>query len=295
MFLEYAVDKHGSLVHIDGVPRGKVAGLFCSYCGGNLIARKGAVLSHHFAHAENTCRPVSRDADIIRLPMYERFSLSLVGREWKALKYFHDKRKLPRQRWLFNRLYNQDLLYYDSMTKRHELTTKGKIPFGQATLAEFAPVQDDLIMEKHNTLSQRLDHDYANEDEKRIYENDLRLYRAQLQRVHSAVLYFLAIDHDAGQLSKIGVTTRTLGERITEIQRDLAGYYQQVTITPLLTLTNRGAVESYFKFRYKADNINVGTLTEYFNFTDSGAVVAELQALGNRELSEFDQIILAET
>ncbi len=295
MFLEYAVDKHGSLVHVDAVPRGKVTGLFCPYCGGDLIARKGAILAHHFAHAGETCRPVSRDADIIRLPMYERFSLSLVGREWKALQHFHNKRKLPRNRRIFNQLYSHELVYYDRETKRHELTIKGKIPFGEATLADFAPVQDDLIMEKHTMLERRLKQDYANADEKHIYENDLRLYRAQLQRVHSAVLYFLKIDFNAGELYKIGVTTRTLDERITEIQHDLAEYYPQATITPMLTLNNRGAVESYFKFRYKADNSKVGTLTEYFKFTDADAIVSELQTLGDRTLSEFDQILLDET
>lgn len=294
MYLEYAIDRHGSLVHVDAVPRGKVSGLVCPYCGGHLIAKKGAVLTHHFAHVENTCRPVSRDGDIIRLPVYERFNLSLIGRDWKALKYFHDKRRLPRHRWLFNRLYDQGLIHYDKMTKRHELTSKGKIPFGKATLAEFAPVQDELIMEKHNTLSHRLNTDYSTENEKRIYENDLRLYRAQLKRVHSAILYFLTIEHSSGQLYKIGVTTRTLDERIMEIQRNLTAYYQEVTITPMLTLNNRGAVETYFKFRYQANNVKVGVLTEYFQFSQVDDVVSELHALGERDLTEFDQQLLAD-
>jgi hypothetical protein len=294
MFLEYAVDKHGSLVHVDDAPRGKVISLFCPYCGADLIARKGAVLAHHFAHSENTCRPVSRDDDVIRLPMYERFSLSLVGREWKALKVFHDKHKLPRHRRLFDRLYGRGLLYYDREKKRHQLTVMGKVPFGEATLAEFAEVQDELILDKHNMLSQRLNSDYVNADEQHIYENDLRLYRAQLRRVHSAVLYLLMIDHKAGQLQKIGVTTRTLDERLPEIQRDLAEHLQQVRVTPLLNLNNRGAVEGYFKFRYKADQIKIGTLTEYFEFKDSDAILEALQALGDRELTEFDQKLLAE-
>ncbi|MGB1286924.1 MAG: competence protein CoiA family protein [Aggregatilineales bacterium] len=295
MFLLYAINKHGSLVHVGNAPRGKTSGLFCPYCGGDLIARKGTVLAHHFAHAENTCRPVSRDADIIRLPMYEQFSLSLIGREWKALKYFHDKRKLPRQRWLFNRLYEKGLLHYDNTMKRHELTARGKIPFGEATLAAFADVQDDLILEKHTMLAHRVKNSEIDDDAKRICENDLRLYRAQLRRVHSAVLYFLKIDHEAGTLHKIGVTTRTLHDRIAEIQRDLTQHYQQVTITPLLILNNRGAVETYFKFRYNAHNVKLDTLTEYFEFTEPNAVVDELQALGHRALSEFDHAVMTET
>ena len=127
-----------------------------------------------------------------------------------------------------------------------------------------------------------------------MYENDLRLYRTQLRRVHSATLYFLSIDHKAGHLNKIGVTTRTLDERITEIQRDLVAYYQDVTITPMLTLRNRGAVETYFKFRYQAHNVKVGALTEYFQFSQVDDVVSELQVLGNRELTDFDKALLAD-
>lgn len=42
--------KDGKLVFIDEVDRGLECGCFCPHCGGKLIAKKGEVNLHHFAH-----------------------------------------------------------------------------------------------------------------------------------------------------------------------------------------------------------------------------------------------------
>ncbi len=44
--------KDGVLVHVDEVPRGLACGCVCPGCGGRLVARKGMVMAHHFAHAK---------------------------------------------------------------------------------------------------------------------------------------------------------------------------------------------------------------------------------------------------
>ena len=44
--------KGGNLVHIDDVPRGLKCECVCPACGGALIAQKGRIKAHHFAHAK---------------------------------------------------------------------------------------------------------------------------------------------------------------------------------------------------------------------------------------------------
>jgi hypothetical protein len=48
--------RDGQLVHISDVSRGRACGAVCAACGGTLVAKKGAVRKHHFAHfAGVTC------------------------------------------------------------------------------------------------------------------------------------------------------------------------------------------------------------------------------------------------
>ncbi len=292
MFLTYAVDGNGELIHVDNAPRGKSTDLHCPYCNGLLIGRKGGIKAHHFAHAGETCRAVNREDDAIALPAYERFDLSLWGPDWQALQAYHSTHILPKRR-LFERLLKRGLIHYDRAAHKYVLTEKGKIPFGETSLAAFATIQDELVAEKHDMLERRLISQCADYDDRDMYLNDLRLFRAQLRRAHSANLYFLAIQHSAGTIYKVGVTTRDINERIMEIQRNLSKYLDEITITTLHNLSNRGAVELYFKHRYKAHNASIDTLTEYFTFTKCASVTDDLSQLGNRTLSEFDQALLA--
>jgi hypothetical protein len=50
IWLEYARQQSGRLVHVDQAIRGK-SNLSCPYCGREVLARKGDELSWHFAHA----------------------------------------------------------------------------------------------------------------------------------------------------------------------------------------------------------------------------------------------------
>ncbi len=48
----YAI-KNGEIVHISDVERGLKCGCICPACGANLVARKGKIKAHHFAHHSN--------------------------------------------------------------------------------------------------------------------------------------------------------------------------------------------------------------------------------------------------
>jgi len=50
----YAV-KDGALIHISDVESGLKCGCVCAGCGGGLVAKKGGIKVHHFAHVNTEC------------------------------------------------------------------------------------------------------------------------------------------------------------------------------------------------------------------------------------------------
>ncbi len=284
MFLEYGVDEHNQLVHISQAARGRVD-LRCPYCGGGLLSRKGQQLIHHFAHDGETCREVERDFDGLTLPIYDRFNVYLSGKLWGSLQRFHSG---PVNNGDLRALLNADLIReeFGRYRDNYELTNpKGKIPFGEATLAKFAEFQDGQVYKRHNELQDTVQlaafgkrHNVAAMQTTRWSVEprpdavpaalaDLHIYRAQVQRVYSQTLYLLLIEHSGGKLYKIGVTARDLEQRIAEIERDLHKLLTVKAIKPIRVLERRGAVERYAHHRYRAHRVQgMGTLTEYFEF-----------------------------
>jgi len=49
--LVYGVNLEGNIVHVSQVPPGSACKCKCPECDGDLIAKKGEKLAHHFAHA----------------------------------------------------------------------------------------------------------------------------------------------------------------------------------------------------------------------------------------------------
>lgn len=293
MFLEYGLNQHDELVHIDHSGRGRVS-LYCPYCGMRLVARKGQKLAHHFAHDGETCREVAT-RDNVQLPAYDSFGLSLSSYNWQLLQDFHLRGFTPYGSK--ERLEQLGLIQYNRFggprgMGEYQTTYKGKIPFGETTLQKFADIQRGLLIKRHDKLVGILKRATTAANQ-RIALADLQLYRAQLQRVLSCALYFLEIKHSGGVLYKIGVTSRTIDERVSEIGRDLTPHFEKVKIKVLRLLNNQGSVEHYFKHRYAAAATAVGNLTEYFTFEQRRNVLSDLTRLGDRELTEFETAVLA--
>lgn len=63
LLISYGVDSSGRVRHVDDVPQGKACGLICAGCDAPLVARKGTVKRHHFAHLAPAaaCETVERD------------------------------------------------------------------------------------------------------------------------------------------------------------------------------------------------------------------------------------------
>jgi hypothetical protein len=290
MFLKYGVNEWGELVGIDQVQRG-YTGLKCPYCRRELLAKKGAIKVHHFAHAGKTCRAAARADDALDLPAYDSFRLHLTPKEWEGLQRFHiddhDHRDLQRLETagLIKPVWGK--------TATYELTHKGKVPFGELSLMLFNDVQYPLIIEKHDAIVGAVLRSRGMVDHQ-TYLSDLRIYRAQMQRILSASLYFLHLDTpDQPNLYKIGVTLRDLPQRIVEIERDLAGHFKQVKVEVIGTWPNRGNIEHYFKHRYRGCAHQLGTLTEYFIFEDVKPVLRDLRRMKEKEFTDLDREILA--
>ena len=94
MWLRYGVDPENKLVEVENVPSGKT-NLICPYCGRALIAKKGKVKEHHFAHDGETCNLVFKrePRDIPHLPLYDAFNIYLTGKQLEELKKLWHRHK----------------------------------------------------------------------------------------------------------------------------------------------------------------------------------------------------------
>ncbi len=125
--------------------------------------------------------------------------------------------------------------------------------------------------------------------------SDLRIYRAEFKKILSTTLYYLEIKTSGEILYKIGVTRRTVAERVAEVQRELSAYYPSATIKVLGSWEHRGNVEKYFKYRYQGFNYKIGSLTEYYKFSDENAksTLRDLRRMKPKVLSEVEIEIIS--
>ncbi|MEG4034625.1 GIY-YIG nuclease family protein [Microcoleus sp. S36b_A4] len=300
MWLKFGVAPNGNLASIDEVVRGKT-NLACLYCGGGLTAKKGKVKEHHFAHTEETCKPVSqriKTKAFPALPLYDNFTIQLKGEELEQLKvlwkeYGAQNYGIPKDlvnfRWELKGLLESEGDGYAPFLRSYHFTDLGKIPVGALPLALFNKVQEPLLLSELVKLEQSTAVAEAAGlsclEERRA---DLLIYRAQLRRILVNSLYFLEVKADEGCFYKIGITTRTIEERIAEVQRDVRAHYSDVVVNLLGLWEHRGNVELYFKHRYKTFNYRIGKLTEYFAFPDVKVVLNDLYEMEPKMLSDVE-------
>jgi hypothetical protein len=297
MFLEYGVDDHGELVYIDAVSRGRTA-LMCPYCGVPLVAKKGQIKAPHFAHESATC--AASVSGYATLPAFDRFDLHLPAKILSQLRRFASGHPGGLQLW---KLRDYGLIEKNDKG-RFELTKRGQIPLGHLSLAPFLDYQETAFVDRHRELEAEARTasalniaDGSQISERHMRLTDLRLYRAQWRRLLQSTLYFIEVTHTSeswpSPLYKIGVTTRDLGVRCAEIERDLRPHLGAVTLTILDSWPHRGSAEFYFKHRYQKQQYRIGHLTEYFLFINLQFVLAsDLRQISVKRLTPFDQDLI---
>jgi len=299
MWLKFGVAPSGFLTSIDEVVRGKT-NLACLYCGGSLTAKKGSVKEHHFAHTEETCKPVSqriKTKAFPSLPLYDNFNIQLKGEELEQLKvlwkeYGAQDYAIPKD--LVNFRWQLKGLLESKGVSSYQFTDLGKIPVGALPLALFNQVQEPLLLSALASLEGSVEIAEAAGlsclDERRA---DLLIYRAQLRRILVNSLYFLEVKANGNIFYKIGVTTRSISERIAEVQRDVKAHYSDVAVSLVGLWEHRGNVELYFKHRYQPFNYRIGKLTEYFQFPNVKVVLQDLYEMKSKMLSDVEVEVLS--
>jgi hypothetical protein len=298
MWLKFGVARSGELTGIDEVVRGKTQ-LTCLYCGGSLTAKKGSVKEHHFAHTEETCKPVSqriKTKAFPSLPLYNNFTIELYGEELEQLKVLwkeYGAQNYAISKDLVNFRWELKGLVESSGDRTYHFTDLGKIPVGALPLALFNKVQEPLLLSElaslEGSVEIALSAGLSCLDERRA---DLLIYRAQLRRILVNSLYFLEVKANGQTFYKIGITTRSIEERIAEVQRDVRAHYSDVTVSLLGLWEHRGNVELYFKHRYQPFNYRIGKLTEYFAFPNVKLILTDLYEMEPKVLSEIEVDVL---
>lgn len=149
MWLKYGVDiKDNVLVSIEDISSGKT-NLVCLYCGSKLTAKKGKIKEHHFAHTEETCRPVATK-QVPYLPLYDAFNIQLSAKELEEIKLFW--KEYGRHSYSIPvipfRFVLSKLLVWNNESQGYEFTNLGKIPVCALPLELFNQVQEPLILDK---------------------------------------------------------------------------------------------------------------------------------------------------
>ncbi|MEH2376031.1 GIY-YIG nuclease family protein [Nostoc sp.] len=301
MWLKYGVNEEGILICVEDITRGKTL-LKCPYCHSDLTAKKGKVKEHHFAHHGETCRPIA-NREFPTLPLYENFNVQLLNKDLTQLKLLwqeYGAKNYPISSYLVTPgLLKAGMLRKNVYIKppAYQFSDLGKIPVGALELKLFNEVQEPLLLKKLLKLELAFKHaEYKNTPDLAYRLTDLKLYRAQLQRILCSTLYFLEIETNIGIIYKIGVTQRPVIKRVAEVKIDLLAHYSSVAIRVLGTWEHRGNVELYFKHRYQGFNYPIGSLTEYYKFNaeDIKSVLPDLQQMQPKILSQVEIDVLEE-
>ena len=292
MWLEYGVNPERELVTINEVNSGKT-NLVCPFCDSLLTAKKGKIKQHHFAHSGETCLRV-RKGSLPSLPLYDNFHLNLSQYNFQLLKDLWREYKNTDYPIITVPFELEIKKLFSWTPQGYYFTDLGKIPVGSLSLSDFNKVQEPLILSELDRLSNSVEMARAIGGE--VLEEklaNLKIYQLQFGRILRFTLYFLQIKVDSKLLYKIGVTSRTMKDRLREIERDLQQHYSKIKIDILGTWRHRGNIELYFKHRYKEFNYSIGKLTEYYKFDDVAPVVEDLFSMEQKVLNDEESKILS--
>lgn len=289
MFLTHGMSESGELVSVADVESGHT-NLRCPFCSEKLIARKGAIKEHHFAHAGDTCIESKSTIQQTGLPFYD-IATGIGKSEVKLLEKFqrYDNVWLSQkqaetamylaQGGLLEPPPNKPEKYQltrlgRDLVKHHDSLLKKKIILPEATLQEqLFPAR--LAMLKY--------HDEINGTQA------ARFYRLRLQALLNQHLYVLKIklqqDSACFPLIKVGITSRPeLSLRISEIRRDLQQHCEVLSIEIAGLYRHFGSLERLIHKRLRAAQFTIGSHTEYFHAIeiDHDLSLLSLEALGKR-------------
>lgn len=300
IFLPYGLNNKEEIVHVSEVESGQT-NLTCPFCTSSLVAKKGPRLTHHFAHAQNTCKEVAKgDTDRITpsIPFYrDFFSANLSESEKQAIsilykrfgvKLFHRKGKTDSA---FHLLFQNDISRISQVWENllsakliqqrgnwYHLTKNAELGLVQVLVAEFAEIQAQRL----HFFEAFLETGTSTVDilRKKVFDN-------LKTRILYASLYCLHIPgaEKEADVWKIGITTRTATHRLQELLPVLKHHFglARANATYIaIELPRYGRLEAYIKKRFAAANYPVSYKTQvYTEFFTDPQLLAELQLLSD--------------
>ena len=297
----------GKFVHISEVNSGRTT-ILCPYCQQRLMAKKGRIKRHHFAHDGTGCMlhfaahffgitgklPVK-----LPLSVYAFQKLNKIKAYHKILtdekQNFGAEKSLQKQ--LLPDLKNilQDLNRTDetgnivAIIQQVDRFINQKIaPFPEFHLIRLPQFTGGYTDGKRVGTFEELTpalHEYFYPIALKPYVKFLKNYHQKttnLKEVSTKLalfekdltyfkqfdLYFIEVLADHQKMYKIGLTSRALATRLKEIKQDLSQYYLTVELKPLFHIKGYAFLETFFKQKYEVNQMKIGQLTEYFSFSD---------------------------
>ncbi|GEM_PF-1961821 len=302
----------GNFVHISEVTSGKTE-ILCPYCQQKLVAKKGRIKRHHFAHDGAGCTQhfAAHFFDITgKLPV--KLPLSVYAFQKLAkIQLYYNSLKEQLQNYTTKKSQAEQLI---PALKKELAALKGKGITGD--ISEIIRQVDRFISQKiapfpafHLIQLPQFTAGYTDGKRKCTFEAltpDLHEYYYPiafqpyvkfLKNYHQKAagfkevtaklalfekdfayfkqfdLYFIEVVADHQKMYKIGLTSRDLEVRMKEIKQDLSNYFLKIELKSLFYLKGYAFLETFFKQKYQANQVKIGQLTEYFSFVDSALVI----------------------
>lgn len=280
VFLSFGKDENQKLTHISSQMSGR-SDLICPFCGMRLIAVKGGKVSHHFRHDGITCSESLNEFPSI--DGWHQFHLNFPTEVIESLKsgykpnskapnVFHDS-----ENSLSNR-YQEQLLRYNGWGNVYEFTDTANVILGNLSLVKFSNWM-------RNRLEQRVSQLREDVRNGRVHKGHLEIEGFRQQSILTSTLYLFEYQLSDKKLFKVGRTNRDVSERLKETIRDVEKSLgcKVAKSSILRTVQHGGFIERYVFHRYQANNVMVGSHTEYFDFDNKALrnLKTELTKLAN--------------
>lgn len=298
----------GKFVHISEVSSGRTT-ILCPYCQQKLMAKKGRIKRHHFAHDGAGCTQhfAAHFFGITgKLPV--KLPLSVYAfQKLSKIESYHDE--LIKEKQHYGTEYSSKKVLILALKKSlQDLNQKDKTgniptiihqvdrflnqkiaPFPEFNLIRLPQFTAGYTDGKRVCLFEKLNpdlHEYyypiafqpyvdflKNYHQKAMdlgeITTKLTLFDKDLAYFKQFNLYFIEVLADHQKMYKIGLTSRKLAHRLKEIKQDLGQYFLRIELTPLFQVKGFAFLETFFKQKYEAHQFKIGQLTEYFSFPDA--------------------------
>jgi len=296
----------GKYIHISEIDSGRTD-VLCPYCQKTLIAKKGRIKRHHFAHNGVGCvthfsdhffalsgkLPINLPMSVYAHQKLEKIHTYFTDLQAKYQEIYHKKTVEAAIIPALKKTLNQQLATDNTGTVREVLTQIDRYrnqtvaPFPDFHLIRSTQLPPTYTDGKRTITFSALDsvkHEYyyasifepavkfLKKYHQKAYdfeeiEEKIKLFEKDLTYFNQFDLYFIEVTADNEQFYKIGLTSRVLARRLKEIEQDLKKHYLNIQLKPLFQLKGFAFLETFFKKKYAKQQLKIGQLTEYFSFS----------------------------